>query len=142
MVRWLPSVASPEGTDASGPADVQVQGRCYTVALGLGAEPDLRAQLPRFGQKLGTVSTGRFGRPGLRVVADIAAYEDAVNPDGTERDSNPTALLQRGRRAYVVDAGGQLAAEVPTEWAREYHGDLPGVGGAGTAPSWDCLREQ
>jgi hypothetical protein len=106
VVTRLPSVAGPGGANAIGPADVQVHGRYYTIALGLGAEPDLRARLPRLGQKLATVSVGRFGRPGLHVVADIAEYEDSANPDGGVPDTNPVALLGHGRRSYVVDAGG------------------------------------
>jgi hypothetical protein len=105
VVRGLPSLATA-GENASGPVDVRVQGRRFTVALGFGADPSLRASLPPNAQTLGTVSTGRFGRSGLRVVADVAAYEARVNPDGGPKDTNPTALLQRGRRAYVVDAGG------------------------------------
>ena len=38
VVTRLPSVAERGGDNASGPADVQVRGRYYTLALGLGAE--------------------------------------------------------------------------------------------------------
>jgi hypothetical protein len=106
VVTGLPSLAETGGTNASGPADVRVRGRNYTVALGLGAAPSERAKLPPRGQRLATVSVGRFGRPGLRVVADVARYEARVNPDGRLRDTNPTGLVQRRGRSYVVDAGG------------------------------------
>ena len=107
VVRGLPSIAGEGGAGATGPSDVLVRGKRYTVALGLGADPAVRSGLNARGQKLGTVSTGRFGRPGLRVVADVGDYEATANPDGElPADTNPVALLQRGKRSYVVDAGG------------------------------------
>jgi len=62
--------------------------------------------LPAAGQKLGTLSKGRFGRSGLRVVADVGAYEASANPDGKQIDTNPTSLLRSGRKNLIVDAGG------------------------------------
>ena len=96
VVKGLPSLAN-EGTgeNAIGPADVQMKGRRYTVALGLGAEPDLRAQF-----RASAKSSARYRPAGSAARAFRCGrhcrVEDAVNPDGTERDSNPTALLQRG----------------------------------------------
>ena len=106
VVTGLPSVAGAEGTNAVGPTDVLVRGKRFTVSLGLGADPAVRASLPAAGRQLATVATGRLGRPGLHVVADVGAYEARVNPDGKQVDTNPVALLQRGRRTFVVDAGG------------------------------------
>lgn len=106
VVKGLPSIAGPEGQSANGASDVSVSGRRFTVALGLGNDPAVRASLPRSGQKLGTISTGRFGQRGLKVAADIGAYETRVNPDGKQVDTNPVALLEHGKRALVVDAGG------------------------------------
>lgn len=107
VVTGLPSAANPEtGGGAVGPSDLVVRGHRYTVALGLGADPGVRAGQPRGIRLLGTVATGRLGSPGLRVVADVGAYESRVNPDGTDLDTNPVALLRRGHRTDVVDAGG------------------------------------
>lgn len=83
------------------------------MTLGLGANPAVRAPLPANGKKLGTLSAGRFGHSGLRVVADIAAYESRVNPDKGVVDSNPVALLGGERKTYVVDAGGNSLLSVP-----------------------------
>lgn len=111
VVTGLPSLAVQEGGGASatGPSDVSVHGRKFTVAIGLGANPALRPT-GALASRLATVSTGRLGRPGLRVVADLGAYEAATNPDGNPADdgidTNPVALLQRGRSTYAVDAGG------------------------------------
>lgn len=106
VVKGLPSVAAASGEEAIGAADVRVRGHRFTVVLGLAANPALRAQLPGAGKKLATVSTGRFGHKGLHVVADIGAYEAAANPDGGAIDTDPVALLHRGRRDFIVDAGG------------------------------------
>jgi len=106
VVRGLPSIAGEGGNQATGPSEVRVHGRRYSVLLGLGTDPANRASLPANGRKLGTLSTGRFGRPGLRVLADVGAYEASANPDGKQVDTNPVALLKRGRNNYIVDAGG------------------------------------
>lgn len=107
VVRGLPSVAVKGGASAVGPSDVDVHGRWFSVALGLGADPKVRAALGAAGKHLGTVSAGRFGRSGLRTVADVAAYEQAANPDGKQRDTNAVALAGRGwHERFVVDAGG------------------------------------
>lgn len=112
VVTGLPSLAGEEGARAIGPSDVRVRGHRYTVALGLGANPQLRAKLGPEGRRLATVSTGRLGRAGLRVLADVAAFEALNNPDGEldgkqpVLDTNPVGLLSRGKKTYVVDAGG------------------------------------
>jgi hypothetical protein len=112
MVTRLPSMAAPDGTNALGAADLRVHGRHYIVALGLGAKASVRASLPPKGKKLATVSTGRFGHPGLRVVADIGAFEASANPDGGELDTNPVALLESRRGLFVVAAGGNALLKV------------------------------
>jgi hypothetical protein len=112
MVTRLPSMAAPDGTNALGAADLRVSGRNYVVALGLGANPSVRVSLPPKGKKLATVSTGRFGHPGLRVVADIGAFETSANPDGGDLDTNPVALLESRRGLFVVDAGGNALLKV------------------------------
>jgi hypothetical protein len=120
VVTKLPSMASAggsnapaRGSNALGAADVRVHGRRYVVALGLGADPSERRLLPPRGKKLATVSTGVFGRPGLRVVADIGAFERRFNPDGVNPpDTNPVALLESRRGLFVVDAGGNTLLKV------------------------------
>jgi hypothetical protein len=112
VVKGLPSLAATGGENALGPADMRVHGRNFVVALGLGAAPALRDQLPGKGHKLGTVSVGRFGHQGLRVLADIAGYEASANPDGAQLDSNPVALLESRRGLFVVDAGGNSLLKV------------------------------
>jgi hypothetical protein len=113
VVTGLPSLAAPsDGHSAIGPSDVRVKGMRYTVALGLAGDPTRRSELGRSGRRLATVSTGRLGSSRLTVLADLAAHEALENPDKKMRDgqrvldTNPVALLPRGRSSFVVDAGG------------------------------------
>ena len=112
VVTKLPSLAAADGHSAIGPSDVRVKGMRYTVALGLAGDPTRRSELGPQGRRLATVSTGRLGSSRLTVLADLAAHEALENPDkemaNGQRvlDTNPVALLTRGRSSFVVDAGG------------------------------------
>ena len=112
VVTKLPSLAAADGHSAIGPSDVRVKGMRYTVALGLAGDPTRRSELGPQGRRLATVSTGRLGSSRLTVLADLAAHEALENPDKKVRDgqrvldTNPVALLARGRSSFVVDAGG------------------------------------
>jgi hypothetical protein len=112
VVRGLPSVADASGFAATGPHDVSVTsgGKIY-IAEGLGAAPDLRAQFGEKGSALGRLleATPDGDR---EAVVDIAGFEAAANPDGAAVDSNPYAVLARGGRQIVVDAGGNDLLEV------------------------------
>ncbi len=49
----------------------------------------------------------RVSRGGVRQIADLSAFETAVNPDGGEDDSNPFEVVAlSGNTALVADAGG------------------------------------
>ncbi|MFC6694588.1 ScyD/ScyE family protein [Nocardioides daphniae] len=119
VVTGLPSLATAPGNEAVGPGDVVVVGKRWFATVGLGGNTEVRASLGRDAKKLGTLLTGtlkhkRWGRHGWggtrpRVVADLAAYEAANDPDGGGEDSNPTGLaLVRGGLA-VTDSGGNDA---------------------------------
>ena len=124
VLQGLPSIAaqgspatpdSPEvlaGSDALGPSDISIRGFSAYFVVGLGGDPALRDDLgellgPQFGQ---LYKASPFGR--VRAVADLAAYEAEVDPDQAvvppaqkELNSNPTSVLARHARQYVVDAG-------------------------------------
>ena len=106
VVTRLPSLASPvDGSGASGPHDIALDGHYGYVPVGLGGDPALREDLgklgPRFGQ-LFEVSIFGDARP----VADLAAFEAAEDPSGSEPNSNPNSVASFADRRYVVDAGG------------------------------------
>lgn len=112
IVTGLPSLAAPDGSFALGPQDVALgtDGTLY-VAVGLGADPAVRAELPSDGQYLGQLL--RITPDGdITPLADLAAYETANDPDGLGPDSNPFALLVDGDQLIVVDAGANTLLAV------------------------------
>jgi hypothetical protein len=111
IVKGLPSLAAPDGSQGIGPSDVffDARGRGY-LTVGLGANPALRGQLPAPGAAAAQLfNLRRDGR--LRGLADLGAFEGAANPDaaqpGAAVDTNPNSVNASGRRrVVVVDAGG------------------------------------
>ncbi len=101
----LPSLATEDGSQASGPADVEVTGnQQFVVSIGLGTNPANRAQLPASGQAMGTLIQGTFNR-GWSTMADIAGHEAQTNPID-DPDSNPTGVLRHGGTYLNTDSGG------------------------------------
>jgi hypothetical protein len=112
VVTGLPSAATAGGGGAVGPSDLRVHGRHFLVTLGLGANPTVRQGTSTGLRRLGTVATGRLGSSRLHQVADIGAHEIRRNPEPTDLDTNPVALLPTRRGTYVVDAGGNALLKI------------------------------
>jgi sugar lactone lactonase YvrE len=114
LVTGLPSLAAAGGGGATGPNDVSLLGNgAIAVTLGLGAPPATVASGGLLaGTGLGSVIrlNGHSGQ--WRSLADVAAYESSVNPDGTDLDTNPYGLLTLPGRTIVADAGGNSVLEV------------------------------
>jgi hypothetical protein len=112
IITGLPSLADATGDFAIGPSDISFVGRnAAYVTIGLGANPELRAQFGELGMHLGTMM--RINLNGFHtMVADVAAYEASANPDGGEVDSNPHAVAGRLSKAVVADAGANAAVVV------------------------------
>jgi hypothetical protein len=111
VVTGLPSLAGPEGAGATGPHDISFSGRRAYIVTGLGAPPSVRDTLGPGGTDLGRLL--RIRRDGTWTSqADIAAYEAAADPDGQGPFTNPYAVLAKGGRQYVVDAGGNSLLRV------------------------------
>ena len=104
IVEGLPSYTPFSGTapGAIGPHDVSFRhGRGYAV-IGLATPVALR---PALGERFGwTVQFDARGRVDYR--ADVAAQEQATNPDGGPVESNPYGLLKGAGDRVVVDAAG------------------------------------
>jgi len=108
VVRGLPSFAAPDGSSAIGPSDIAFSnhGKAF-VTLGLGADPAVRAGLPKGLKSAGwliraNVHSGHWAR-----YVDIAGFEAKKNPDGVVPDSNPNSVaIGRHGRVVVADAGG------------------------------------
>ena len=118
----LPSHAGEDGSAALGPHDVALAGENgggIIATVGLGGDPAFREGFGPKGRLFGTLV--RVSHSGdVRVIADLAAYEAAVNPAGDIVDSNPFGLLRREERTIVTDAGGNSLLGV-TDGGRVSH---------------------
>lgn len=120
FITGLPS-ADIGGEEFVGASDVSVapDGTLYAV-IGLGLpvanRDEVVADVPE-AALLGTLVRLAPGEE-PEVVADLAAFEDAENPDGAPPaeegppDSNPDAVLATDDTIYVADAGGNTVLEV------------------------------
>ena len=111
VVSGLPSLAPVDGTQAIGPSDVAFQDETMLFTVGLGADPAVRANVPREGGNLGWLLRASEHKKVDRV-ADIAGYEAKANPDGGMPDSNPNSLVATESSTVVVDAGGNSLVSV------------------------------
>lgn len=103
VVTGLPALVNE--SESVGAFDVVVHGSTLTVAMGLGGTPATRDVFGPDAAALGTVVDVKGGTVSIR--ADLAAYEDAHDPDGAGSDSNPVDLAAGpGGRLVAVDAGG------------------------------------
>lgn len=108
VVTGLPSLALPDGSDASGIQDIEFDacGNAYAI-IGLAGNPsdrDTILNIPDFGS---LVSIDAFdGGSSWTRLADLAAYESTNNPDGGDTISNLYDLLIQDSTAFVIDAGG------------------------------------
>ena len=107
VVTGLPSIFNTARGDMVGPNDIAFEGRgaCF-VTIGWGGAPAARAALGSTVSSLvGTLikvePSGRW-----RVDANISDFEDANNPAGGPRDSNPYGVFVNANYRYVTDAGG------------------------------------
>jgi hypothetical protein len=119
IVTGLPSVTRRSLAESAGPHKVSFQGTGGAfLTMGLGGDVAQRESLGPDGAALGHLlklePSGAW-----RAVADVAAHEDAEDPDGVGADSNPYAVLALPGRRVVTDAGGNALVEVrPTGGTR------------------------
>lgn len=112
VVTGLPSLADDTRQGATGPTDVIVRGNNVSVTIGLGGNLETRANLGPDADALGTVVSGRLNRD-LDIAIDVAAYEEANNPDGGLVDSNPGGFASvNSSRFAIVDSGGNSLVEL------------------------------
>ncbi|MDQ3162835.1 MAG: ScyD/ScyE family protein [Actinomycetota bacterium] len=122
--KWLtglPSLARPSGAEAEGgPQDIAFAFRTIPffgrndayVTIGLGGTPPTsRVPLGPAGTLMGKLIKVSAARQ-ITEIADIAAYEEAVNPAGGPIDSNPYGLLALSRQQIVADAGANAVFSV------------------------------
>jgi hypothetical protein len=106
VLTGLPSYgAASTGDTAIGPSDVSFrgQGGMY-VTEGLGLDLDFSKTIPELND-MGLLLKARGAKRNLKVVADLADFEDANNPTGDEENVNPNSVLATSRGQVVSDAG-------------------------------------
>lgn len=106
IASGLPSHSNPGGVAALGPHNIAMLGRGNArVTIGLGTHPSARAACgavgPLFGWIARVLPNGNW-----RLETDLAAYEEANNPDHGVPDSNPYGLLAEPGANVATDAGG------------------------------------
>lgn len=105
IVTGLPSIYFGSPRLASGANDVSFSRYgAPTVIMGLGGDPGRRELLGAAGASLGKLLR-ILGDNRTMVVADISAFEQANNPDGTTVDSNPYGIEAQPSEWAVADAG-------------------------------------
>lgn len=101
------------GINATGPHGVAFVGRNLTYTVGLGGNPTSRSPLEAASASAELLGSINGSRGGTMASLDLAAYEDANDPDGEGADSNPYGLAAgRGVSAFVADAGANALLEV------------------------------
>lgn len=112
VAEGLPSIFNTVRRDVVGANDISFQGRGGGyVTLGWGGAPAARDALGGVGSSVGTLivlePSGRW-----RVDANISDFENANNPAGGPKDSNPYGVLALPGERYVTDAGGNSLLRV------------------------------
>jgi hypothetical protein len=118
VLRGLPSLAAPDGTGATGPADVSFAGhRLYVAMQHPGGGPEGRAPFGSKGRAFGRLLIA--SRAGVELGVDFARFEANHNPDaaapGSSVDSDPYAVLAGRSVQVVVDAAGNDLLQVDRE---------------------------
>ena len=139
FISGLPSVAAgPEspapGTQANGPQDILFDRFGFGIAtIGLGADPNLRADLGPGGGRLARLLRFHLAG-GFKFAEDLGAFENASNPAGGTIDSNPFGIARLGGNVFVADAGGNAIIQVDdgvlSTFAVFPNRVVPGPGGA------------
>ena len=111
IASGLPSYANAATGEAAGPHDIALGLLDLRFSVGWAGEGLPRSVLPGVGEQFGHLYRfPLFGGP--RSVADLTAYEFAINPDRGILDSNPYGLLSELGSTLVADAGGNSLLRV------------------------------
>jgi len=114
VVRGLPSFAGADGTFATGAHGIAIgsDGTRYIANAGTLLCASRRPIAPALRPFVGHVSIARPSTTVSKPGADLQAYECGKNPDKTDRNANPYAILALRGHQYVVDAGANAILDV------------------------------
>jgi len=113
IASGLPSLASEDGSFATGIHDISFQGLGNGfMTTGFGGDPADRTALfgaagTNFARLVRINAKGSWG-----LQEDLGSYEAAANPAGDEVDSNPYGILSLPGKRVVADAGANALNEV------------------------------
>jgi hypothetical protein len=109
----LPSLASPDGSFATGPQDITFAGRGNgALSIGFGGDPRVReTQFPGVGDQFARVARV-VGSGDWSLTSDLGDYEISANPTGDEIDSNPYGMLLLAGKQIVADAGANALNQI------------------------------
>ena len=113
VATGLPSLASADGSFATGFHDISFQGLGNGfMTTGFGGNPaDRAAQFGTAGENFARLA--RLNTSGnWKFLADFGSYEAANNPAGDEVDTNPYGILSLPGKQVVADAGANALNEV------------------------------
>lgn len=114
----FPSLAGASGGSATGPHDISFQGRGNgIITIGFGGPPANRttywgADGTAFSRLARMTANGSWS-----LDADLAAYEQANDPDGYGPDTNPYGVLALPGKVIVANAGANALLEVSANGA-------------------------
>jgi hypothetical protein len=111
VVTGLPSLAPTNGTDASGPQDIDFGFNSAWVTIGFGANPLQRAVYEAAGHRFGSL-VRVTGINQWSYVLDVSDHEISSNPDGGPIDSNPFGLRVLSDRVVIADAGANALLQI------------------------------
>jgi hypothetical protein len=110
VLENLPSIAAEDGSAGIGPSDIAFGDKRMYVTVGLGLDLDVSNAIPELhemGELVSTKVHKKWWHPTSwpRTVADLAEFEDRVNPTGDEENVNPNSVVATRRGQVVADAG-------------------------------------
>jgi hypothetical protein len=111
VVQNLPSTIS--AGNVIGVSDLSFQGGNLFATIGFGKAFATRALFGDAGKFLAHLIqiTGKTWKK----VADLGAFEGAVNPEGGVTDTNPNGLLVEGSTRWVTDSGGNSLLKITAD---------------------------
>jgi hypothetical protein len=118
VATGLPSAATADGSFATGPHGISLQGAGGGhVTVGYAGHPgnrtlDFGAAGEQFARLLRVTPSGHW-----MLSEDLGDYESAANPTGDEVDSNPYGVVALPARRVVADAGANALNEVAAHGA-------------------------
>lgn len=113
VAQEIPSLATPDGSFATGVHDISFQGLGNAfLTTGFAGDPSDRTTLfgpagISFARMARMTASGKFA-----FTEDLGGYEIAHNPTGDEIDSNPYGILALPGRTVLTDAGGNALNQV------------------------------